>query len=91
MAFWHFTLHVLGLDDASGGWYLWWSGIVGDITLIGAAWAIIRRHQCEVHHCWRIARHATAAGHKVCRRHHPDSHLTAADIIAAHETASQAQ
>lgn len=76
--------HVLGLDDASGGWYLWWSGTgsdLGEVAIAGAVLATVRRHNCHVHRCWRIARHPVAGtGHVVCRHHHPDGAPTAADI-----------
>ena len=85
----HAIAHILGLDNASGPWYLWWSGACADLGMIGAAYTLIRRHNCEVHHCWRIGRHATAAGHRVCARHHPEDQITAAVVASAHEQASQ--
>ncbi len=42
---------------------------------------------CEVHRCWRLGRHETAAGHAVCRKHHPDEALTAETILAEHGAA----
>lgn len=67
--------HILGLDDASGPWYLLWSGIFGDVSLFGAALVLVRKHQCHVRWCWRIGRHP-AGSFVVCRVHHP--HLAAA-------------
>lgn len=81
----HVLLHVLGLDDASGGWYLWWSGFVGDLgelAIVGGLVSVYRRHNCEVHGCPRLGRHESAAGHRLCRRHHPEGPLT---VQAAHE------
>jgi hypothetical protein len=79
--------HVLGLDDASGGWYLWWSGIGSDISelaLVGAVLAHVRRLNCHVHGCLRIGRHPVAGtGYVVCRRHHPDGAPTAAEVREA--------
>ena len=64
--------HILGLDSASGPVYLFWSGFAGDIGMLGAAWAILRRHNCHVRSCWRIGRHRIdGTGHVVCARHHP--------------------
>lgn len=86
-------LHWLGLDSASGPAYLAWSGAVsdlGELALIGGIIALVRKHTCEVHRCWRIGRHDTAAGHTVCRKHHPDGPLTAAHVAAAHEAAKAA-
>ena len=43
-----------------------------------------RSHNCEVHRCWRLGRHKTAADHAVCRKHHPDEALTAETVLAEH-------
>lgn len=88
----HWLLHVLGVDDVSGYWYGWWSGsgsvvIPPLLTSMPLAWVLLRRHNCEVHGCWRLGRHKTAAGHTVCRRHHPDDALTHEHILNAHERA----
>lgn len=75
--------HVLGLDSGSGGWYLWWSGPgsdLGELAIAAALAGILRKHNCEVHGCWRLGRHRTPAGHMVCRRHHPDDHLIAQHV-----------
>jgi hypothetical protein len=81
---WKVLAHLLGLDDASGPWYLWWSGVAGNLSLIGAPYILWRHHNCEAHRCPRIGRHRTAAGHRVCRKHHPESHLKPHHITAAH-------
>lgn len=86
----HWLAHWLGLDNASGPIYLTWSGAGGDLgelTILGGLAAIYRRHNCEVHGCWRLGRHKTAAGHAVCRAHHPDDHLTAERVHEAHRAA----
>jgi hypothetical protein len=85
----HWLPHILGLDNGAGGWYLFWSGFganFGELAIAGGLLAIVRRHNCEVHRCWRLGRHKTGAGHMVCRRHHPDGHLTAEQVTAAHVT-----
>jgi hypothetical protein len=42
---------------------------------------VVRQHNCEVHRCWRLGRHVVeGTGQKVCRRHHPEDHLTAAGV-----------
>lgn len=90
----HWFLHVLGLDNASGAAYLAWSGVgsdVGEVAIVGGLIAMIRRHNCEIKGCWRLGRHKTAAGHAVCRRHHPDGHLTVAQVHAAHHAARRGQ
>lgn len=88
----HALVHILGLDNASGPIYLFWSGAAADISelaILGGLFSIYRRHQCEVAGCLRLGRHTTAAQHVVCRRHHPDDHLTAEAVVAAHEEASR--
>jgi hypothetical protein len=83
----HLILVALGIDDVSGPWYAFWSGFgsdLGELAIIGGLVGVYRRHNCEVHRCWRLGRHVTAAGHRVCRPHHPDGHLTAAHIREQH-------
>lgn len=69
----HEFAYILGLSSANGWPYLLWSGVVGDLTFVGAGVAIYRRHTCHVDRCWRIARHPVAdSPYVVCARHHPD-------------------
>lgn len=63
-------LSVTG-TNGSGRWYLWWSGIVGDIGLFGGGWLLYRKHNCHVHRCWRASRHITPEGHAICHSHNP--------------------
>jgi hypothetical protein len=84
--------HILGVDDAAGRWYLFWSGIgadVSELAIVGGLFSLYRKHACEVRGCWRLGRHRTAAAHFVCRRHHPEDHLTAEAVAAAHEEVSR--
>jgi len=86
----HTLLDWMGLTDASGKPYLFWSGFGADLSefaIVGAVVGLLRRWNCESHGCWRIARHKTAAEHRVCRHHHPAGAPTAADISAAHAAA----
>lgn len=67
-------LHLLGVDNLSGPWYGFWSGIGSDLSeiagLLTVAWIFYRRHNCHVHGCWRIGRHSVeGTPHVVCRRH----------------------
>lgn len=87
-------LHILGVDDVSGRWYGWWSGAgsdIGEVAIIGGLASMVRQHNCEVRRCPRLGRHRTAAGHRVCRKHHPDDHLTADQVREQHETAMGAK
>jgi hypothetical protein len=76
--------HVLGLDDPSGRWYLWWSGPFADVALFSAPIVLLRKHNCHVKGCPRLGRHGVpGTGFVVCRRHHPDDRPTAADVRRA--------
>lgn len=89
----HWLLHVLGVDTQQSYAYDAWSGCIPALltstTICAATAAFLRRHNCEVRHCPRLGRHATAAGHRVCRRHHPEGHLTEQRVRAAHQRARQ--
>lgn len=89
---WHWLMHFLGFDNLSGPWYGFWSGFgsdLGELTLVGGIIAMVRTRNCEVHGCWRLGRHATAAGHRACRRHHPDGHLSVTAMHEAHHRAKR--
>ena len=78
--------HFFGFDagQGNGAHYLFWSGAGSDIAelaIIGGLWAMVRQRNCEVHRCWRLGRHAVeGTGLRVCRKHHPEGHLTAAGV-----------
>ena len=83
-------LHILGVDNLSGRWYGFWSGFgsdIGEAAIVGGLMTMVRHRNCEVKGCWPLGRHATAAGHRVCRKHHPDDHLTAEQAAASHHAA----
>lgn len=78
-----------GLDNGSGSKYLFWSGfgaiLERAIELAALAMILLRKHNCETHHCWRTGRHpwtdpTTGQIHRLCRKHHPLGHLTASGI-----------
>lgn len=83
----HLFLHILGIDDPSGRWELFWSGFgsdLGEATLATTPLVLWRRHNCHVKRCWRIGRHPVeGTTFVVCRRHHPDDHVSAQDVAAA--------
>jgi hypothetical protein len=86
----HWLEHILGMDNLSGPVYGFWSGFGSDISelsLVGVMGAHLRAANCEVHGCWRIGRHLSAAGHRLCRRHHPDDALTEQAAVEAHQQA----
>ena len=93
----NWLIHFIGADYGAryGTWVPenFWAGFgsdLGEIAIIGGLIAVVRKHNCEVKGCFRLGRHQTAAGHHVCRRHHPDDHLTAERVVAEHEVAKAA-
>lgn len=91
--------HVLGLDNPTGAWELFWSGFGSDVAefaILGSLLALYRRHTCHVDHprfCWRPGLHPVAGTpYKVCKRHHPavPDRITADHIAAAHRAAGPA-
>ncbi|WP_040829587.1 hypothetical protein [Nocardia jiangxiensis] len=76
--------HIIGLDNPSGYWYLFWSGLGSDITefaVIGALLGVLRKYNCHIHGCWRIGRHPVAdTTYIVCRKHHPDGAVKVSDL-----------
>ena len=61
------------------------SGPLADITLLGGAYAIVRRHNCHAKGCWRIGRHKVpGTDYIVCRKHHPHDTPSAEQILAEH-------
>lgn len=65
--------HILGLDNASGAWYLWWSGFFGDLTIFAVPLILLRKHNCHQKWCLRLGRHPVAGTtFTVCKKHHPE-------------------
>jgi len=83
-----FLAHVLGIDNLSGPWYGFWSGIFGDASILAMPALLLRRHNCHVKGCPRIGRHPVdGTTWTVCRRHHPDDHPTAQDVLGGGDDA----
>lgn len=69
----NWLLHVGGIDNVSGRWYAWWSGIGGDVTWLALPILLYRKHNCHARWCWRIGQHPVeGTPYLVCRKHHPD-------------------
>jgi hypothetical protein len=92
VSFWQWLAHVLGLDNLSGPFYGFWSGVgsdLGELTIIGAAASIYWRHTCHVKRCYRIGRHPVqGTPHVVCRKHHPTGEPTHEEILRQHKEAN---
>jgi hypothetical protein len=49
-----------------------WSGIVGDVALLGTPFVLLRRLNCHAAGCWRIGiHHVVSTPYVTCRTHHP--------------------
>ncbi len=84
----HWLFVHAGLDDASGAWYAFWSGICGDLFIVGGVAALFRHINCHVSGCWRPGWHPVhGTQFKVCRRHHPTGGNTVEHVHAAHVAA----
>ena len=65
----HWLLLIIGVTNASGPWYLFWSGIVGDAFLIGVGVTMYHKHNCHEDGCHRIGKHIVD-GTPWCNHHH---------------------
>lgn len=95
---WHwlsqaFSTYVLHVQNHNG--YQWWSGAgsdLGELALITAVIAAYRHVNCDAPRCWRRGPYKTAAGHKLCRKHHPEAHprhLSLREIHLLHHEAKK--
>ncbi|HVW80857.1 MAG TPA: hypothetical protein VHB69_07975 [Mycobacteriales bacterium] len=97
VVWWGDILQVLGVKDESSRWYAFESGsgaiILGYVPLLGGLVLLIRHHNCEIPGCLRMQlKRPTAAGHLLCRKHHPDAGpLSVEQAHAAHEAALAAR
>ncbi len=65
----HLLLHIMGVDNLSGPWYGFWSGIGSDLSefaILGIVWHKLNCHEAK---CWRIGRHHQGE-RVVCRKHY---------------------
>ena len=58
----------LGLTNANGHGYLFWSG-GGGYFFAGAVY--VRHHNCHVPWCWRRGKHPLGL-YMLCSKHHPE-------------------
>jgi hypothetical protein len=88
---WHLLSHIFGLDDLTGPWYGFWSGLgsdLGELAIVGGLISLYLRHNCHAKGCWRIGRHPVAGTpYIVCRKHHPNNGPTAESIAQEHADA----
>ena len=85
------TYHALRWTWHDPDGYNFISGPLADVTLLGAAYAIFRRHNCHAKRCWRVGRHKVpGTDYIVCRKHHPHESPSAEQILAEHDAAKPA-
>lgn len=96
IVWWDGVIQFLGVKDEGSRWYAFESGsgaiILGDLPLIGGLLVLVRHHNCEIPGCLRLQiKRPTAAGHLLCRKHHPapgpasleEAHAAHRDALAA--------
>ena len=70
----HWLSHWLGLDNASGALYLFWSGFFADVPILAVSITLLRKHNCHERGCMRIGRYPhPESGFVLCRKHHPQA------------------
>lgn len=67
----HWVAHFFGIDNLSGPFYGFWSGVgsdLGELALLGGLWHMFN---CHDEGCWRVGRHVQIdeAGHHIRRCH----------------------
>lgn len=81
--------HVLGLDNSSGSWYLFWSGFGGDLSevaIIGGLYSLYQSRTCDLKGCHRLATvKVKDTDWTVCRKHAPTGRPSVADLADAFE------
>lgn len=93
----HGLLYWLGLTNAAGPVYSFWSGFgsdLGEVTLIAGVIALYRQHNCHVTGCWRIGKHPVmGTPYVTCAKHHPVIHgqdIKVEHVQLAHMNATKA-
>lgn len=73
---WHDIARFFGLTNASGSYYLWWSGIEGDLSqlaILGSLGLFYQHRKCVS--CWKIGKHhVEGTAWTTCHRHLTEAH-----------------
>jgi hypothetical protein len=80
LPFQHWLAIHTGTDNEPGPYYGFWSGFgsdIGEVALVGAVFAVYKRHNCHRRWCWRFGHYdftneQTGLTYKLCRKCHPD-------------------
>ena len=68
---WHEFMRVFGLDDPGSPFYLFWSGIGGDLAYFAWPLVVFRHFNCDVRGCPRIRWKPHPTGKHYCHTHWP--------------------
>lgn len=71
LAIWHWIFVAVGGSNASGGQYLIWSGVVGDLGIFAAIITWYFHSRCHVETCHKRGKYPFQH-YKLCYIHHPD-------------------
>ena len=61
-----------GTSNAASRAYDFWSGFgsdLGEIAIVGGLVTLVRHHNCHERGCWRLGKHTTPEGFKLCKQH----------------------
>ena len=64
----HWLAKILGLTNANGSYYLFWSGFGTQLDRLAVVAVLWHRFNCHAPGCWRIAIHHPNGAAK-CRKH----------------------
>jgi len=70
--FWYWVEVHVGAINESNAYYGFWSGFgsdFGEVTLFGGLIVLVHHLNCGHKGCWRLHRHTTKDGHKLCKKH----------------------
>jgi len=93
----HWLGYWLGLTNAAGPVYSFWSGFgsdLGELALLGGVISIARHGNCHVRGCLRFGKPVAGTPYRACHTHHPDHEGSARNvsletIVKAHEDSGQ--
>lgn len=79
--------HLFGLDNLSGPFYGFWSGVGSGSPLFALGAVYLRHHNCHIKGCWRLQWKTVPGpqGHVVCKRHHPHDAPTHEQVLQDHK------
>lgn len=71
----HWLATWMGLDNAGGPIYSFWSGFgsdIGELLILGGLWHFVRHSNCHVKKCARFGKPVAGTPYRACHKHHPN-------------------